>query len=403
MFKKIISSFVTKIAILALGIIVPFILIIKKFKNFIFFEVETRTIGIFPVVLETIIRENKKNINENKTFYFLYFAKPIANEFLLELYIREIKKIENIKILKSYLFWKRKSQSYQFWTKKKISIPYDSTPTREDYKILTETPRLLKITKEENDKGLKILNSLGLDKDSKWICVGNRDAAYLDWFWSVPDRTWRYHDYRDWPINDMHLAFEYFLKKGYYVVRIGKKSNEKIEMKNPKIIDFVHHDLRTDFSEIFLISNCKFFFGSAGGMAQIPYIFRKPVFFINNCPMASLYVYPRKNPSLFKRLYDVDRENIISVKDMVNRNLLHIAESEIFEKKKIKLINNTPSEILSFAIEAEQRIDKSWVPGKDFKDKFQKFSQEISRDLIIKKTPYNNLIGEDFLTKTIIN
>ena len=32
-------------------------------------------------------------------------------------------------------------------------------------------------------------------------------------------------------------ACDYFTKKGYYVIRVGKKTNEKIKSKNPKIID----------------------------------------------------------------------------------------------------------------------------------------------------------------------
>ena len=65
----------------------------------------------------------------------------------------------------------------------------------------------------ENEKALESLSYLGLDKNSKWICIHNRDSAYLNWL--EPNRDWCYHDFRDWPIDDMRLAIKYFVKKGF--------------------------------------------------------------------------------------------------------------------------------------------------------------------------------------------
>ena len=239
-----------------------------------------------------------------------------------------------------------------------------------------------------------------LRKNSKWICIHNRDSAYLNWL--EPNRDWCYHDFRDWPIDDMRLAIKYFVKKGYYVIRIGKKTNQQMKTNNPKIIDFINHKERNDLNETFLISNCEFYFGSSCGIYAVPTIFRKPVFVINFCPIEGIFAFSRNYPCTFKRTFDLAKEKILTIREMANRNLFHVFKNEDYKEKKIKLINNTPSEILSFAIEAVRRVNKTWAPNKDYEENYLKFLKEISKDQLVKNTHYKNLIGQEFLKNTEI-
>ena len=78
-------------------------------------------------------------------------------------------------------------------------------------------------------------------------------------------------------------------------------------------------------------------------------------------------------------------------------------ELEELKKKKVKFVNNTSDEILSFAIEAEKRVSQLWKQDSEFKDCSKKFSNEISKSPVIKGQYYNNLIGQEFLRYTQIN
>ena len=192
------------------------------------------------------------------------------------------------------------------------------------------------MTERDNEKALESLSYLGLNKKSKWVCIHNRDSAYLNWL--TPKKNWKYHDYRNWAIDDLQLASEYFVKKGYFVFRIGKKTDQKMKTNNPKIIDFINHKERNDLNEIFLISNCKFYFGSCSGINAVPIIFRKPVFIINFCPIEGIFAYARKYPCIFKRPYDTERKKILSIREMVKKDLLHTFKTEEYNEKKIKLL-----------------------------------------------------------------
>ena len=87
---------------------------------------------------------------------------------------------------------------------------------------------------------------------------------------------------------------------------------------------------------------------------------------------------------------------------MVDRNLLNVYKTEDYKEKKIKLINNTPTEILSFAIEAVRRVNKIWTLNKDYEENYLKFFKEIPKDLLVKNTYHKNLIGQEFLKNTEI-
>lgn len=397
--KKVITYLLNKFVIVILGALVPFILIFKKYKNFCFGEIYAMRIGSLCTAVEVFIRKNEFNTSKEKLLYFIYSSKPISNKFLLNLYIRKMKLLHNIKILKGYLFWKYLSKSYEFWTGDKI-LKFIN-PDRKEYAVFTNKPSMLSFSEHEKEKALQNLSEFGINKDSKWVCVHNRDSAYLNW--ALPKNDWSYHDYRDWSIKDIKLASEHFVKKGYFVIRVGKKTNEKMESSNPKIIDYINSEQRNDFNDIFLLSNCEFYFGSACGISSVPLIFRKPVFRVNSCPIEGIFAHHMKHPAIFKRVLDLETKKILTIKEAVNRKLCHLCKNEQYKKNKIKLVDNTQSEILAFAIEAESRVNQKWKSDSDFKEKSKNFSNEISKDSLIKEMYYTNPIAQEFLRNTQIN
>ena len=70
------------------------------------------------------------------------------------------------------------------------------------------------------------------------------------------------------------------MRRGYFVIRMGAVVNEALTTTNPMIIDYATK-ARSDFMDIFLCANCRFFFGCTGGFTAVPRIFRRPVIFGN--------------------------------------------------------------------------------------------------------------------------
>ena len=237
------------------------------------------------------------------------------------------------------------------------------------YPSFLKSPCLIKIPNSDEIKSMYLLEKLKIPKNSKWICIHNRDSGYLDNQTKkgyLKFHDWNYHDVRDFNVSDLLPASDYFTKRGYYVIRTGNFSNQKISSQNPKIIDYVNSEYRSDFGEIFFFSKCKFYFGSTAGCWKIAKYFRKPAFLINGFPFADLFLMPWKYPGIFKKL-KLENNRIISIKEMVKENLNHVNNKNLLIKRGIQVVNNNPTEILDLAIEAVNIIENKDKKSENYK------------------------------------
>ena len=134
--------------------------------------------------------------------------------------------------------------------------------------------------KDEIDKGSKLIAQFGLTNQDKWICIHNRDSSYLNK--TFPKNDWSYHLYRNFSVQSFTSAANFFVSKGYYVLRMGSVVDEKFITNNDKIIDYANSKFRSDFLDVYLLANCNFFFGSDSGVGIIPLTFQKPCYGINH-------------------------------------------------------------------------------------------------------------------------
>ena len=102
---------------------------------------------------------------------------------------------------------------------------------------------------EERTNGIKFLRKIGLKENEKFVCVAVRDGQYNKDFYndSFDKLKLNRHDYRNWDIQNFIPAIEYLLEKGYFVIRVGKNSKEKLKIlkiknfliKNFKILKMI--------------------------------------------------------------------------------------------------------------------------------------------------------------------
>ena len=95
---------------------------------------------------------------------------------------------------------------------------------------------------------------------------------------------------------------------GYYVVRMGVHVREKMKISDPKIIDYAGNGLRTDFMDIYLGANCYFCISNGTGFDNIPYIFRRPIMYIDHVPLEVLATFHCNTLATSKR-FKLKKEN----------------------------------------------------------------------------------------------
>lgn len=185
---------------------------------------------------------------------------------------------------------------------------------------------------EEIKTGWRILNKVGVKKGDWFVTAHIRDPGFKG-----------FEKHRDADIENYFPAFTKVTEVGGWIFRIGDSNSKKIPKMN-KVIDYPYSNIKSDFMDIFLSTQCRFMIGTSSGMSAISYIAKVPIAMTNYRPLSTLYLSSRDLylPGLltnkdgkfltFKELYKTT--NSIGALDGVYTNLLNLS-----------FYPNTPEEI----------------------------------------------------------
>lgn len=220
--------------------------------------------------------------------------------------------------------------------------------------ILQHMSPHLWFTPQEKFLGQKELRKLGIPYGAPFVCFHARDPNYKNTF--SPGKDWTYHNYRDTKIEDYMPAMEELTRRGYFAVRMGRAVENKLNLSNPLIIDYaIHH--RTDFLDIYLASECKFFLGDGGGAYAAADIFRKPIAWANYIPLApTLHSWSSKDITIPKKLYLMKEQRFLTFREILHSEISCFSSIKQFEEYGIKVVDNTPDDIIALVIEMDERL-----------------------------------------------
>jgi putative glycosyltransferase (TIGR04372 family) len=384
--------------LLAVGFIMttPIVLIVVLIRPFVlirFGNLRGERIGHFSADTEAYlcILDHEKSV---RRIDIVGCPKPICNHYLKQMWER------TFLITPGAWLWSRLDQSCQFWTRGErhhVKLAGMSV----DYKHILATPPHLSFTKEEEQRGQELLEQLGIPLDAPWICIHNRDSAYLDQV--LTTTQWIYHDYRDFSIQSMISAAEELTKRGYFVIRMGSIQSEILSTPNHMIVDYACSPNRSEFGDIYLSSGCSAYLGSDSGIFCLSLIFRKPISFVNySLTIADLI--PKRACNLFlpfitKQLFHKEKQCFLSLREMFELGLYSVGMSHKFEEAGVEAISNTPEEICNLAIEVDQRLKGQWQPNpedeslqKRFWDIYRQHGSRIDQENMVSSP-----IGSEFL------
>ena len=380
----------------------PLILILYLIKPFIlirFQEILSSRIGHFAGNLDLYLEEKKNFINTNrfnKYCYDIFFldGKNISNYYLLKLWKKKIFFLPRYICLPIYKIF--------IITKNSSNIVGNNTQNDRDVNNLLENAEPnISLSNYENKIGFKYLDKFGIKKNHKIICLNVRDSAYL------PDLN--YHNYRDGNIDEYIPAAKFLAKKGYFVFRMGKKVNDKLNLKNPKIIDYASSPDRSDFLDIFLASKCEFCISTSSGFDALCTIFRKPIAFVT-VPIGYIYTFNKKYISITKHHIDINTNKKLSIDEVSDRDCLFALDTQQYKKNSIKLIDNNKTEILNLCKEMINLINNNFIRDntteeKIFWEKYKNLIKEYKENGSYLHGNYNSFFSYQFLkdNKYIIN
>lgn len=240
----------------------------------------------------------------------------------------------------------------------------------------------LRFSNEETRRGKALLERITNGQTGPIACVFNRDSAYLKKV--SPQNNWGYHDYRDSSIHAYTPSMEWLAEQGYIVLRLGAEVSEQVETTSHRVIDYAATH-RNEFMDIYLVHACTFFVGAVTGIGSLAGAFRKPGAHVNASPFLTTKMLASAEHELFiPKLYRSKEDfHILSIEEIVLRNIDNLFRTEEFQRHRIELVENTSEDILLVTKEIEGLTTNARTFSEDERRLQREFwlSAGISRDL----------------------
>ncbi len=305
----------------------------------------SQRIGHFAGNTEMQICKKKSSIAQ-KNLDIFFFENKISNTFLEKKWREKLVIFPQVLLFPLYYLLKRLSIFFPVF--KKHVVTEISLNSRDYENFLDKYEPSISFSEKEIKLGFEYLEKFGLKKNDKFVCFIVRDKKYLKH--NFPEEDFSKWNYRDYNIDDFILAAEELTKLGYFVFRMGKISEKRLNTNNNMIIDYSFSDLKSDFLDIFLGANCEFCLSTDVGYDHIPYIFRRPLASITD-PISLMKLSSKKFLNIFSLYYSKTEDKYLTLNQIFNSNLAYFNSSQDLYDAKIKIINPSPNEIKDFVIE----------------------------------------------------
>ncbi len=248
-----------------------------------------------------------------------------------------------------------------------------------EYPIFDTAPAQLRFEPSEEARGRRALEEMGVTPGAPFVCFHARDKAYLDNAFSHRSREgWSYHDYRDCDIANCVPAAEFLASQGLFALRMGHTVEKALTTNNPRIIDYASK-FRSDFLDVYLLARCKFFLGNTAGIYALATTFDVPVAVANWAPF-SLTPFRRGDMVMHKKYLEIRSGRLVPFRELFALGAQSWFSSEDYSRAGIKLVENSPKEILEFAQEMNARLDGVWTPAPEDVELQERFWNLFPKD-----------------------
>ena len=274
---------------------------------------------------------------------------------------------------------------------KEHEIEFDRNEDRDIHDLFSKYKPHLSLNNKDETKGKIILNKFGIPDNNKFVCLIVRDDFYLDRHKNYASKDYSQSSYRNGNIDRYILAAEELANRGYYVFRMGMNGIRPFNANNKKIIDYANTKIRSDFMDVYLGSKCSFCISTGTGFDSIPYIFRKPIAYIQQT-IGVLHTERESDLLLLQPHWNKKNNLRLNISEIFSSNVCLAGDSEEFEKNNIVLKENSPEDIKNLVIEMEERLSGKWKETEEDASLQKKFWSILQVNLDkLDESDFNNV------------
>lgn len=237
----------------------------------------------------------------------------------------------------------------------------------------------LTLEPEVIERGYAVLAEYGVKPGDRIVTLHVREPGFHAQSRAAQFRDAEYYGMRNGSIDAYREAIDTVIDNGGVVIRLGDTSMTPLGTR-PGFIDYPFTEHKSDWMDIFLVSQCHYHLGTASGMSYVPMLFGRPVAFTNYITLVNVCDTPNVL-TVFKPLFDMDG-NIVPFETYATR-FPRLANDKELEFHGIYHDINRSEDILEAVELMERHANRETglldMPDSDFEDPQRRFGQSPLR------------------------
>jgi len=209
-----------------------------------------------------------------------------------------------------------------------------------------DRPPLLKLDAPHRAEGWKVLREMGVPQGAWFVCVHAREAGF-----SVQDET--AHAHRNSDINRLIPAIQEIRRRGGWVVRMGDPSMQPLPAMDG-VIDYALHPQRSDWMDVFLCAEARFFVGNTSGLFVVATVFGRPSALANMVPTSHLGFAPH-DIQIPKRIWSERKGRYLTFAELFEGPAANFRLAKLFAQAGLRAEENSEEDLLDLVVEMFDR------------------------------------------------
>jgi putative glycosyltransferase (TIGR04372 family) len=228
---------------------------------------------------------------------------------------------------------------------------------------------ILTLRDQDRERGWQALESIGIDRSAWFVTLHVRRPAIEVHNSGTGIRNAQIASYSE--------AIKLITSRGGWVIRMGDPGMPPLPQMD-RTIDYAHSSLKSDWMDLFLCAESRFYVGTSSGLNSFPMLFGVPIVMTNVCPTNG---FPLSEKDIFIPKLFRHRESgqLLSFRKALKPPFRNCYNSRVIEPLGYEVIDNSPQELRDVVAEMLQRVESSSYYSKEDQE-LQEIAQAIVKE-----------------------
>ena len=219
------------------------------------------------------------------------------------------------------------------------------------YSVLAQwgdRPPLLTLGEEHRERGWITLENIGVPREAWFVAIHAREPGF-----SAHDES--AHAHRNSDIRKLIPAIREIRRRGGWVFRMGDPSMQPLPTVDG-VIDYAHHSSRSDWMDVFLCAEARFFVGNTSGLYLLSTVFGTPCALANVIPSSHLAFAPT-DLSILKLIWSNPENRYLRFDEIFERSVSEYRFADLFAGEGLRVEENSEEELSGLVTEMLDRVE----------------------------------------------